>query len=87
MSDFTHDNSAYGSHRHPIADLADKLTDRIRSRRERRELLALQDLDDHLLKDVGLTRNDVERTLNLPRSIDASTELHRIAFLNRTSRM
>ena len=87
MSDFTHNNSAYITHSHPIADLADKLTDRIRSRRERRELHALQDLDDHLLKDVGLTRDDLERTLNLPQSIDASTELHRIAYLNRTSGM
>ncbi len=87
MSDFTHNTSFYSTHRHPIVDLADKLSDRVRMRRERRELRALQDLDDHLLKDVGLTRDDLERTLNQPQAVDASIELHRIAYLNRTSRM
>ena len=87
MTDFTSNNFNLPSRRHPIVDLAEKLAERLEARRNRRELRALNDLEDHLLDDIGLTRDDVDRTLGAPNASDAATELHRLAYLNRASKM
>jgi uncharacterized protein YjiS (DUF1127 family) len=44
---------------------------------KRRTLRKLQDLDDHLLYDIGLTRDDIDRALRLPLSIDPIGEFSR----------
>jgi uncharacterized protein YjiS (DUF1127 family) len=49
----------------------------------RRKLTSLTDFDDHLLADIGLTRDDVRVALDLPFAHDPSLELQRIALKNR----
>jgi uncharacterized protein YjiS (DUF1127 family) len=44
---------------------------------KRRTLRRLQDLDDHLLFDIGLTRDEIDRALRLPLSIDPVQEFSR----------
>jgi uncharacterized protein YjiS (DUF1127 family) len=44
---------------------------------QRRMLKNIEDLDDHLLQDIGLTRDTVESVLDLPLVYDPVTELHR----------
>ncbi len=87
MTDFTCDYSAERRTGHPLTDLSNKLTARIAARRQRRQLKSLSHLDDHVLRDIGLTRGDVARTLSQPLSVDAHTELHRLALLSSTTRM
>ena len=48
--------------------------------RRRRKLLRLLDLDDYLLTDIGVTREDVRYAFDLPLSVDASLELEDRAF-------
>jgi uncharacterized protein YjiS (DUF1127 family) len=43
----------------------------------RRILKSVQELDDYLLQDIGLTRDAVESVLDLPLVYDPVTELHR----------
>jgi uncharacterized protein YjiS (DUF1127 family) len=53
----------------------------------RRKLIQLRDLDDHVLEDIGVTRDDVRYAFSLPLAIDAALELHERAFLrSRRSR-
>jgi uncharacterized protein YjiS (DUF1127 family) len=42
---------------------------------KRRTLRKLKDLDDHLLYDIGLTRDEIDRALKLPLSIDPVGEV------------
>ena len=54
-----------------------------RELRERREMRELLEKDDRILRDIGLTRVDVEAALSKPVGIDARREavrLSRIAF-------
>jgi uncharacterized protein YjiS (DUF1127 family) len=44
---------------------------------KRRTLRKLQDLDDHLLFDIGLTRDELEFALRLPLSVDPMREFSR----------
>jgi len=87
MSDFTCEYPHHQRHSHPLLDLSKKLTARVFARHQRRKLAALMELDDHLLCDIGLSRGDVARTLAQPLSVDAHTELHRIAYLSSITRM
>jgi uncharacterized protein YjiS (DUF1127 family) len=52
----------------------------------RRKVSRLQDLDDHILDDIGLTRRDVEIATRLPFSRDAADELRRLALEHRRDR-
>ena len=45
----------------------------------RRKLQRLQDLDDHILDDIGVTRAEVEFATRLPFTHDAATELRRLS--------
>ena len=49
----------------------------------RRKLASLLDLDDHMLADVGVTREDLKWVLDLPFSHDPGLELQRRALRNR----
>ncbi|MBT8412684.1 MAG: DUF1127 domain-containing protein [Boseongicola sp.] len=72
---------------HPLLDLSNKLAARVRARQQRKDLRSLKDLDTHTLQDIGLTREDVTQTLAQPLSVDAHTELHRIAHLRSRTHM
>ncbi len=52
----------------------------------RRAVSRLADFDDHLLSDLGLTRNDVRAALDLPFSNDPGRELQARASYNIRSR-
>lgn len=72
---------------HPIADLSRRLSERLRQRRDRRALRRITDLDDHLLRDIGVTRAEVELALSAPLTLDAGTELRRLANERRRVEM
>ena len=72
---------------HPIQTLSGQLIERLRMIRRRRHFKRLLDLDDHMLKDVGVTRGEVEIASKLPLSVDAATELRRMSVERRRSFM
>ncbi len=72
---------------HPIADLSNRLAERIGLRRKRKGFLRLLDLDDHMLKDIGVTRWEVEQASRLPFWADAGTELRRMSLERRNAMM
>lgn len=55
----------------------------LRSWNNRRQVKALGEFDDHLLADIGVTREDVRWALDLPFSHDPGIELQRRALRNR----
>jgi uncharacterized protein YjiS (DUF1127 family) len=50
---------------------------------KRRMLKQVHDLDDYILKDIGLSRHEVTDVLNLPLDYDPITELHRRVNVRR----
>lgn len=52
----------------------------------RREVSRLADLDDHLLADLGLERQDVRWALEMPLAENAALELERRALQRRRGR-
>ena len=60
-----------------------QLRSAVRAWHSRRKLRSLLDLDDHMLADVGVKREDVKWALDLPFSHDPGLELHRRALRNR----
>ena len=80
MTHFDIDRPHSGDH---IGTLGAKLMERVREIRHRRKLKRLLDLDDHMLKDVGVTRGEIEVATNLPLSTDAATELRRMSLERR----
>jgi uncharacterized protein YjiS (DUF1127 family) len=50
---------------------------------KRRMLKQVHDLDDYILKDIGLSRHEVADVLNLPLDYDPITELHRRVNVRR----
>ena len=63
-----------------IANLLHDTRAALRSWNNRRKLAKLADLDDRLLADIGLTREDVSWSLGLPFTIDPAFELQRRAL-------
>ena len=47
----------------------------LKSWNNRRKIASLADFDEHMLADIGLTRNDVREALQLPFSCDVGQEL------------
>ncbi len=66
-----------------IGTLSSRLIERIREIRTRRRLKRLLDLDDHMLKDVGVTRGEIDVATSLPLSTDAATALRRMSLERR----
>lgn len=70
-----------------LASIAELLFVQVSTWRMRRQLARLDDLDDRLLDDIGLERNDVRWALEQPMSVAIGAELrrraHRRAWLNR----
>ncbi|AZQ65837.1 DUF1127 domain-containing protein [Silicimonas algicola] len=82
-----HASDTSSSHGHPLHALADSLARRIAERLRRRHFRTLLDLDDHILHDIGVTRGEVRSAANLPLSVNAAHELHRIARERRRMMM
>jgi len=53
------------------------------NRRRRRNFLKLHRLDDKMLADIGVTRDEVNAVSDLSLSINAAAELHRISLQRR----
>jgi uncharacterized protein YjiS (DUF1127 family) len=51
--------------------------------RKRRRLHRLADLDDHMLRDIGLSRADIRGVLSQPLDVDPIWELERLASSHR----
>lgn len=54
--------------------------------RKRRRLTDLQQLDDRILKDIGITRADLSATLGQPMTVDPVWDIERRARLRRFDR-
>lgn len=72
---------------HPIHTLTGQLIERLGQIRRRRQFHRLHDLDDHMLKDIGVTRGEVEIAGRMPLSVDAATELRRMSIERRRRHM
>ena len=59
----------------------DALGQRYRSWRARHGIAVLERLDDFQLRDIGLTRGDLQRLKQLPLSVDLQWELERLRLL------
>lgn len=51
--------------------------------RKRRQLRQLEQLDDHVLMDIGLTRDELIRVQRSPMGVDPLTELLRVKPMTR----
>ena len=78
---------AHVGHGHPIANWAKTVSRVMRERRRRKGFKRLLDLDDALLKDIGVMRSEVLHCAHLPLSSDAATELRRISLSRRLRMM
>ncbi|WP_099866216.1 DUF1127 domain-containing protein [Pararhizobium haloflavum] len=56
----------------------------LRALRNRREVMNLEDFTEDQLADIGLTREDVDRSLATPWYADPSTQLTRSAWQRRS---
>lgn len=61
-----------------LVDIARRLAKELRDRRELRDLL---DRDERILRDIGLTRADVESALAKPLGLGARHEAYRLSRL------
>jgi len=59
--------------------------DRLNNWKARQSLRELEDAEDWLLKDIGLTRNDITWALGLPLSVNSADELNKRVYRGRTS--
>ena len=66
-----------------IAGLVHDVHTVLRAWNNRRKLAKLDDLDDHLLADLGITRNDLHWALHLPFAVDPAIELQRRSLHSR----
>lgn len=48
---------------HPIDHLAAALGERARQRKHRRQYRRMLDYDDHILRDIGISRDDIQSEL------------------------
>ena len=64
----------------PITDVFAWLNQRDAQKIKRKKFNNLLDLDDQMLDDIGVTREEVQYASRLPLSQDAATELRRISL-------
>jgi len=69
--------------RHAIRRLRNSYAQLVQRRIDRQAFAQLLSLDDNILRDIGVTRNDVIRASKLPINTNASCELEKIADTNR----
>lgn len=67
----------------PLAILWTWIKRRQQQRLDRALLQNVAALDDHMLKDIGVTRGDVQWASKLPLSQNAAAELHQISLRRR----
>ena len=78
------DATAFG---HPLQRLANALKSRAEERSRRRRMTRLRALDDHMLKDIGVTRGEVDIALSSPWDRNASDMLTRMSLERRRLNM
>ena len=79
MTDTTHPRGAGN----PLFALARSLADRRRNALHRKTVRRLLDLDDRILHDIGITRDEARHAANRPLSVDPLLELHRSTLARR----
>jgi uncharacterized protein YjiS (DUF1127 family) len=79
MTDTTHTRGAGN----PLFALARSLSDLRRHAQHRRTVKRLLDLDDRILHDIGVTRDEARHAANQPLSVDPLLELHRSTLARR----
>jgi uncharacterized protein YjiS (DUF1127 family) len=68
---------------HPLFALARSLAARRRNAARRRTVKRLLDLDDRILHDIGVTRDEARRAAGRPLDVDPLDELYRAARARR----
>jgi uncharacterized protein YjiS (DUF1127 family) len=58
----------------------------LRNRRARSGLAILMKMDDYRLRDIGLTRDDLEALARAPRDLDIQCEIERLRLTNSVVR-
>ena len=58
----------------------------VKNWRERRSLRALHSLDDYLLRDIGLTRSELDRMMRQPLTLDTQWEAERLRLIGSRER-
>ncbi|MCA0434598.1 MAG: DUF1127 domain-containing protein [Proteobacteria bacterium] len=58
----------------------------IKNWRERRSLRALYNMDDYLLRDIGLTRGEIDSMIRQPLTLDTQWEAERLRLISDRSR-
>ncbi len=71
---------------HPLFQLAERLASRVVQKRRRKGFNDMLALDDHMLNDIGVQRDEIEYVRRLPLSVDAATELRWISLERRRRR-
>jgi uncharacterized protein YjiS (DUF1127 family) len=79
MTDTTHTRGAGN----PLFALARSLSDLRRNAVHRRTVKRLLDLDDRILHDIGVTRDEARHAARQPLSVDPLIELHRSTLARR----
>ena len=63
--------------------MIDAMGRRKRDRRRRRRLRSFQDLDDKMLADIGVTREELGQVLSLPLSVNAAVTMRELSQQRR----
>lgn len=69
---------------HPLFALARNLAARRRNAARRRTVKRLLDLDDRILHDIGVTRDEARQAAGRPLTVDPLDELYRAALTRRS---
>jgi uncharacterized protein YjiS (DUF1127 family) len=68
----------------PLFELARNLADRRRNATRRRTVKRLLDLDDRILHDIGVTRDEARHAAGQPLTVDPLAELYRTSLTRRS---
>jgi uncharacterized protein YjiS (DUF1127 family) len=77
------DHAIARSRLHDAVSINDWLSCRYRHWKARRKVRAMQDLDDRMLADIGVRRDEVLWASRLPLSVNAALELEQAAYGRR----